>query len=161
MMHRRYVVELRGAVGVGDRDVGRRARVHVGGKDPPPGEAVNRGDERRPDVGGEGEGQPVEVVVDEVEVAGARQRVGHVERLPDAPVHRGVFGVALGADPVEGRRGLRIERREQRHVDAPRDQSLREEARDLFPGAVVSRRRTPGHRAQEADLHGEPFYRHR
>ena len=57
VMDGRQVVELRGAVRVGDRDVGRGARVHVRGQNPPPGEAVNRRDERRFDSAGRRRGE--------------------------------------------------------------------------------------------------------
>jgi hypothetical protein len=75
MVDGRHVVELRRAIGVRDRDVERPARVHVGGEDRAPGKAVDGGEERRPHVGGEGERQPVQVVVNEVEVARAGQSV--------------------------------------------------------------------------------------
>ena len=60
--------------------------------------------------------------------------------------------VAQTPSSVRGRH--RIERREQRHVDAARDQALGEQSSvDLLPGPVVQRRRAPGDRAQEGDLH--------
>ena len=47
---------------------------------------MDRGEQRRPAVGGEGQRQPVQVVVHEVELGRARQGVGDVHRLPDPAV---------------------------------------------------------------------------
>ena len=96
------------------------------------------------------------MVVDEVEFARTLERVRDVQRLPDPAVHRGILRVAGGANAVEGGGRHRIECREQRHVDTARDQPVREQTGDLFPGPVVTRRRTPSHRAQEGDLHRGP-----
>jgi hypothetical protein len=43
--------------------------------------------------------QPVQVVVDDVELVGARERVRDVERLPDASVSPGILRVAVRGDP--------------------------------------------------------------
>jgi hypothetical protein len=105
---------------------------------------------------GEGQGKPIEVVVDQVEIARAGKRVSDVECFPDAAIHRRILGVASGADPVENRRGLRVERREERHVDTSCDQSLCEETRHLLPGPVVAWRGSPGDRTQESNLQDVP-----
>ena len=60
---------------------------------------MNGRDERRLNVRGEGEGQPIEVVVDEVEFARTRQRVRDVQRLPDAAVHRGILAYPVAQTP--------------------------------------------------------------
>ena len=52
-------------------------------------------------VRGEGERQPVEVVVDQVELGRAAERVRDVHRLPDAAVELGVLRVRPRADAVE------------------------------------------------------------
>ena len=57
------------------------------------------------DVPREGQRQPVEVVVDEVELARALERVRDVQRLPDPPVERAVLLVPPWAHAVERGRG--------------------------------------------------------
>ncbi len=58
-------------------------------------------DERRVRMLFERERQPVEVVVHDVELAGARERVRDVQRLPDPSVRLRVLGVAVRDDAVE------------------------------------------------------------
>jgi hypothetical protein len=84
---------------------------------------MDRRQERRLDVLRERERQPVEVVVDEIELAGAAERVRDVQRLADAAVEPWIFRIAGGANAVERRRCERVERREERDVYAARDQS--------------------------------------
>jgi hypothetical protein len=99
--------------------------------------------------------QPVEVVVDDVEVSRALEGVRHVQRLPNATVERRVFRVAVGTHAVQLRRGLRIEGGEQRHVDAARVEATGEQSGDSLPRPVVARRRPPGDRSEDCDLHSD------
>jgi hypothetical protein len=71
------VVDARGAVGERDRDE-RRPRATIRRQDRRAREAVDRRHDRRPRERVERERQPVEVVVDEVEVTGAVERVRDV-----------------------------------------------------------------------------------
>lgn len=77
----------------------------------------------------------------------------NMKRLPDAPVELGIVRVAMGADPVELRRRLRVEGGEQGHIDTASVQARRNEPGDAFPGAVVLRRRAPRNRPENRDLH--------
>ena len=153
VMNRSHVFELRRAVGIGDRHVGGVARVHVRGQRAAPGEAMNRRDHRCSPLSCECEGQPVEVVVDQVELGRARERVCDMQRLPDPAIHPCLPFVADRAHAIEVRGSLRVERGEERHVDAARDEPLCDQARDLLPGPVVPRGRTPGDWAQDGDPH--------
>jgi hypothetical protein len=76
---------------------------------------------------GEGQRQPVHVVVHKVELAGAAQRVGDVHRLPHSSVQARITGVSARAHAVERRRGGRIQGGEQRHVDTAGHEALGEE----------------------------------
>ena len=152
VMDGRGVVEPGVAVGIGDRDE-RRARSRVGGKDAGAGEAVDGRDHRRPRVLAKCERQPVEVVMDKLELARSGQRMRDVQRLPDPAVHLGVLRVAVRADAVENRRRHRIERGEKCDIDSSRDKPLSEQAGDRLPRPVVLGRRTPGDRREHGELH--------
>ena len=76
-------------------------RPLVGRQDARAREAVDRRHQRRPGEAGEGQRQPVEVAVDEVELARALEAVGDVQRLPDPAVERAVLLVRPLGDAVE------------------------------------------------------------
>ena len=69
------------------------------------------------------------------------------------PSSSGVLGVAVRADAVESGRRHRVERGEERDVDAARDQPLGEQAGDRLPRPVVLGRRAPGDRREHGELH--------
>jgi len=94
---------------------------------------VDRRNERRAGESLERDRQPVEVIVDDVEVARALERMRDVQRLPDPSVEGRVFGVAVRAHAVQLRGGLGVERRIERHVDTARVQPGGEQARRLAP----------------------------
>ncbi len=100
----------------------------------------------------ERERQPVEVVVDDVELVGALERMGDVECFPDSAVDGRVLRVAGGADAVELRRRLRVEGREERHVDAARVEPGGDQPGDTLPRPVVTRRCPPRDRAENRDF---------
>ena len=127
----------------------------VGGQDSGVGEPVHGRDERRTAMLREGEGEPVEVTVNEVELAGPRQGVRDVHGLGDPAVRRGIVGVSLRAYAVEPSRGNRIQGRKQCHVDPCSHQPVREQTRDLFPWPVGARRSSPRNGPQESDFHAE------
>ena len=114
---------------------------------------MDRRDERRAREAVEREREPVEVVVDEIELARSPERMRHVQRLPHATVERVVLGVAVGTDAVELRRRLGIERGEQRHVDTLGLEAGGDEPGHALPRPVVTRRCAPGHRPENGDLH--------
>jgi hypothetical protein len=64
---------------------------------------------------------------------GARECVRHVERLPDASVSPGILRVAVRRDAVEASRRDRVQRCEERHVDAALVQPGCDQPRDAFP----------------------------
>ena len=111
---------------------------------------------RGPRMLAEGQRQPVEVVVHQLELTRPGQCVRYVQRLPDPAVQSGVLSVAMRADTVEDGRRHRIERREQGDVDPPGDQPLREQAGDRFPRPVVLGRCAPGNGREHGDLHRGP-----
>ncbi len=115
---------------------------------------MDGGQQRCPAVGGEGERQPVEVVVHQVELGRAGERVRDVHRLPDPPVEGGVLGVRSRDDAVQGGGGDGVEGGEQGDLVAAGHQPLGQQPGDLLPGSVVPRRRTPGDRPEQCDLHG-------
>ncbi len=108
---------------------------------------------RRPRVLAEGERQPVEVVVHQVELARPGQCVRDVQRLPDPAVQLGILRVAVRADAVESGRRHRVERGEERDIDSSRDQPLGQQAGDRLPRPVVPGRRAPGDRREHGELH--------
>jgi hypothetical protein len=83
---------------------------------------------------GERQRQPIQVVVNELELARALERVGARAGLADAPVDASLFRVARRRNAVQLRARERVERREQRDVDAARHQPFGEQARHLLPG---------------------------
>ena len=62
---------------------------------------MDRGHHRRLCEFREGERQPVEVVVDQVELRRAAQGVSDVERLPHSPIDLALLLVGPLADPVQ------------------------------------------------------------
>ena len=89
--------------------------------------------------------------MDQVELARAAERVGDVERLPDAPVDVAVLLVGPLADPVELRERDRVQRGEQRHVDAALREAVGQQPRHELPRPVVAGRRAPGDRPEERE----------
>jgi hypothetical protein len=155
MMDRRDVVQFRRAVGVGDGDIG-RAGAGVGGQDPRSGEPVDGRHQGHAQLLGEGERQPVQMAVHQVESGRRRERVRDVQRLPDAAVHRRVVGIAVRGHAVEGRGGHGVERREEGDVDPAPDEPLGQQARDELPGPVVQRGCPPRDRPEHRDAQGGP-----
>ena len=64
------------------------------------------------------EGQPVELVVHEIEVGREIERMRDVQRLPDPAVHARVLGIAVRHDRFEVRRGHRVGGGEEGDLDA-------------------------------------------
>ena len=125
VVHGGDVLQIGRPVGVGDGHVVRR-RSGICGQDPGAREAVDRGEQRGAALPGEGQRQPVQMTVYQVELDGPGERVGDVHRLPYPPVHRRVLGIAVRAHAVEACRGDRVEGGEQCHVDAACDQPFGE-----------------------------------
>ena len=82
----------------------------------------------------EGEWQPIEMVVNKVEVGGATQGMSNVERLPHPPVQTGVLLVGTRTDPVELRPGQRIEGCEEGYVQPALDQAVGQQPGDELHG---------------------------
>ena len=102
-----------------------------------------------------GQREEVEVVVDEVELAGPLEDLRDVQRLPDLGVDRRVLLVADGADRMQAGAGQRVAGSEQRDVHPSADQTLGEQRDHLLPGSVVARRRAPGDGREHGDAQGE------
>ena len=91
--------------------------------------------------------------MDQVELGRAAERVRDVERLPDAPVDVVVLLVGPLADAVEPREGDRVQRGEQRDVDAALREPVGQQPRHELPRPVVARRRAPRDRSEQRELH--------
>ena len=160
VIRRGEIVEPRIAVGIGDRTVEAAARTGIVRRENlRRREAVNRRQQRRR-VGGQGVGQrfPVEIVVQQVELAGAFEERGDMQRGEDLAVERGVFVEPDGDDRSELPFEVRVAGREERDVEPAPAHAVGEVEGDLFPRAVARRRRGPGdcaeHRkTQAAQVH--------
>ncbi len=97
----------------------------------------------------------VGLVVDQVELAGALEQMGDVQRFPHLGVERLVLRIAARHDAIELAGGHAVERREQGDVDAARDQRLGQQAGDQLPRAIGARRRPPADRAEHRDAHAQ------
>ena len=102
---------------------------------------------------GQRQRQPVHLIVQQIEVRRGAQRGRDVQRLPHAPVHGSVLRVATRADAAQNRTCLRVQGREQRHLDAARYQALGQQAGDELPRTVMPRRSAPSDRRQHGHLH--------
>lgn len=116
---------------------------------------MHGGEQRRAAVIRERQWQPVEMVVDDVEVTRARQGMRDVQRLGHPAVRGRIVGVPPFAHAVEPGRGDRIQCREECHVHARGCEAVGEQTRHLLPRPVVARRSPPGHRPEQADPHRE------
>ena len=155
VVDRRGVAQVGMAIGVADGDVRDAILIALEDRHDPLGrEAVDRRHERGVDEAREGERHEVGLVVDEIELARALEDVSDVEQLPDLGVDGRVLGVGTRAHAGERAGRERVERREQRDVDAAGDERLGEQAGDELPGAVVARRRAPRDRREHGDTHG-------
>ncbi|GAA0439650.1 hypothetical protein Acor_13730 [Acrocarpospora corrugata] len=76
-----------------------------------------------------------------------------VHGFPYPPIDGRIIRVSARAHPVQRAGGDRVQGGEQRHIDATRDEPFGQQTRDLLPGPVVKRRRTPRDRPQKGDLH--------
>src|SRR4051812_28296681 len=74
-----------------------------------------------------------------------------VEALADLCLPSGILRISLRHDRGEPRSSLRIAGRKQRYVDSPRDETLRQERRELLPRAIVTRRDAPRDGRQNSD----------
>ncbi len=152
VVDRRRVVELRMPVGVADRDVvGGRVVPLVHRHDARRREPVDRRDHRCVDEAAVGEREEVEAVVDDVEVVGTLEHRGDVQALGDLRLDRGILGPPGRCRAVQRGGGDRVGGGEQRHVVPRGDQPLGEQRCELFPRAVVARRRPPGDRSEHRD----------
>ena len=136
-------------VGVADRDVvPARVVLLEDREDALRREAVDRRHHGRLDEAAVGERQEVEAVVEDVELRRALERGGDVERLPHLRVERRILGVPRRRAPDEARARDRVGRREQRHVDASLDQTLRQEGCEQLPRPVTPRGHSPRDRGE-------------
>ena len=117
-------------------------------------EAVDRGHDGRIDQPAVGQRQEVEVVVDQVELAGPLEDLRDVQALPDLGVERVVFGIRARARSDQRRLRDRVGRREQRDRDAASDQALGQQRHHALPRPVMTRRNAPRDRRQHR--HAEP-----
>ncbi len=109
--------------------------------------------ERGLDEPGVRERREVEVAVEHVEAVRLLEGVPDVQRRPHARVDARVLLVGPRADADELGRGLGVERREERHVEAEPHEAVGEQADDALPRAVMPRRDAPRDRGEQADAH--------
>src|SRR5581483_8787253 len=148
------VGQLGVAVGVADGDVVHPVVVGpVDGQDGGAGEPVDRRHDGHVDEPAPGQRQEVEVVVDQVELAGGLGQRCDVERLEHLDVVGAVLLVAAVHDRPEPGPGTGIGGGVQRDVHAEVDEPVGEGGHHLLPGAVVARRSTPGDGGEHGDAH--------
>ena len=106
VVNRGRVGKCRMAVGVADRHVLDAIGVfEICGQGGVGGKSVDGGDHRRVDQSGVGEREEIETVVDQIEIGGAFEHRGDVQRLPRLGVECRVFGVPGGCNAHQpGRR---------------------------------------------------------
>ena len=148
------VVEAGVAVGVADGDVGAPAVVLlVHREDPRRREPVDRGEHGRRDEPAVAEGQEVEAVVDEIELAGALEGRGDVEAFRHLGVEAGVLRPPAGNHRGQPGRREGVAGGEEGDVDAPRHQALGQQRHEPLPRPVVAGGDPPRDRRQHSHSH--------
>ena len=149
------IIEFRRPVGVADGGIEGFAVVFfIHRQNSGRRRAVNGGHDRGGRQAAIGQGQIIEMVVDNVVGIGTLKEFRDVLTLPDLGDEGAVLFIPLGVNGTQFGTGLRVRGCKQGDIMTACNYPLGEKRGHIFPGPIIPWRCAPGDRRKHGDMHG-------